>query len=415
MLNAYGIAVLAALLGQYALGVAADLCNLRAIAGERPEELRTRLSERTYRRSQAYTRARIRFGLLSSTVSLTALLGFWFLGGFAALDGWVNALGFGPVRTGLLYLAALAALAALLDLPFSAVSTFVIEERFGFNRTRLGTFVADRLKAMALALVLGGPLLAAVIWLLRAAGPHGWLYGWAVVAAFTLFVQLIAPSVIMPLFNRFEPLEDEQLREAIFAYARSVGFPLSQVYVMDGSKRSAKANAFFTGLGKRRRVALFDTLLDKHPTDEVVAVLAHEIGHYRLGHIGRGLGIAIAHAGVLFALLSLVLDLDGLYHAFGLSEPSVHVGLVLFGLLYTPAEVALSLALNALSRHHERGADRFAATTVGSGEPLARALLRLAEDSLSNPTPHPLYVALHYAHPPVLERVRALRTAEAAT
>ncbi|MBW2527909.1 MAG: M48 family metallopeptidase [Deltaproteobacteria bacterium] len=409
MLNEYAIAVLVALLGEYALGVLADVLNLRNLSSELPPELRERLDPAAYRRSQQYTRARTRLGLVSSTVSLAALLIFWFAGGFAELDRLVRGLGLGPVWTGLAFLGALALLVGLLGLPFAVVSTFVVEERFGFNRTTPATFVLDRLKAVLLAVVLGGPLLAAVLWLLQTAGPYGWLYGWAVVTAFILLVQLVAPSWIMPLFNRFAPLDDPALKDAIMAYARSVEFPLSQVFVMDGSKRSSKANAFFTGLGKRRRVALFDTLIDKHPTEEVVAVLAHEVGHYRKGHVTRSLVIAIAHAGVMFALLSLVLELHGLYAAFGLAEPSVYAGLVLFGLLYTPAEVALALLLNALSRRQERQADRFAARTTGSGEALARALERLAADSLSNLTPHRLYVTLHHAHPPVLERIRALR------
>jgi STE24 endopeptidase len=219
----------------------------------------------------------------------------------------------------------------------------------------------------------------------------------------------VAPTWIFPLFNKFEPLGEGELRDAVLGYARKVAFPLEGLFVIDGSRRSTKANAFFTGFGRRKRVALFDTLLARHPTEELVAVVAHEIGHYKKGHIVKGLVLAIAQAGVVFFLLSLFLGQRGLFEAFGVEQPSVHAGLVFFSLLYAPIELLLSLFAHAFSRRNEYEADAWARATTGAGEPLVSALKRLSADSLSNLTPHPLYVALHHSHPPLIERVRALR------
>jgi len=235
------------------------------------------------------------------------------------------------------------------------------------------------------------------------------VYCWAVVTAFLVVVQFVAPTWLMPLFNRFEPLAEGELRDKIEAYARAVGFPLRGLFVVDGSRRSSKANAFFTGFGRNKRIALFDTLVRSHRTDEIVAVVAHEVGHYKKGHVVQGLLVAVAHAGVVFALLGAFLRSDGLYEAFGIEQRSVHAGLVFFGLLYTPVEVVLAFVLHAWSRRHEYEADRFAAETTGRWQDLASALRKLAADTLTNLTPHPFYVAMHHSHPPLLRRIEILR------
>jgi STE24 endopeptidase len=298
---------------------------------------------------------------------------------------------------------------ALIDLPFRYYSTFVIEERFGFNKSTRATFWADTAKGVTLTIVLGGPLLAAILWFFERAGASAWLWCWAVTAAFTLFVQFVAPTWIFPLFNKFKPLEEGELRAAILGYSQKVGFPLEGLFVIDGSRRSTKANAFFTGFGRRKRVALFDTLVAKHPTDELVAVVAHEIGHYKKGHILQGLALSILQAGAVFYLLSIVLARPGLYEAFGLEQPSVYAGLLFFSLLYAPIDLVLSYLMQAFSRRNEFQADAWARTTTGEPERLVSALKRLSADSLSNLTPHPLYVKLHHSHPPLVERIRALR------
>ena len=270
------------------------------------------------------------------------------------------------------------------------------------------TFWADLGKGALLATLLGGPLLAAVLWLFLRAGSAAWLWCWAVSTVFVVGVQFVAPTWIMPLFNRFTPLADGPLRDALLGYARTVAFPLEDVFVIDGSRRSTKGNAFFTGFGRHKRVALFDTLVERLAPAELLAVVAHEIGHYKRHHVVTGMALAVLHMGAVFFLLSFVLASPGLFAAFSLDGPSVHAGLVLFGLLLTPVEVVLSVVLHALSRRHEHEADAFAAATTG-GEPLATGLMRLSADSLANLSPHPLVVALHHSHPPVLERVRTLR------
>ena len=349
------------------------------------------------------------FGLVHDLVSLTTLLGFWQLGGFGWLDRLSRGAELGPIPTGLLFVGALVVGSTALGLPFQLYSTFVIEERFGFNRTTGRTFVLERVKGLALGVVLGGGLLAAVLFFFEWAGPLAWLWCWGAVTVFALTAQFVAPTWIMPLFNRFNPLDGGDLKDALLDYARSAEFPLDGIWVIDGSRRSAKANAFFTGFGSRKRIALFDTLIEKQTTPELVAIVAHEVGHYKRRHILKGMALSVAHTGALFWLLSLFLDQQGLFDAFSVSEPSVHAGLVFFGLIFTPIELVLSVLVNLMSRRYEFEADAFAADTTGSAEPMITALKKLSADSLANLTPHPLQVFLHHSHPPVLQRITALR------
>lgn len=406
-MNAFGAFVLAALLLEYGLSLAADLLNLRALRAEAPEGLRDVYDPATYRRSQEYTRARTRFGLIPATFDLVLLLGFWFGGGFAALDRAIVDLERGPIVSGLLFIGALVLGKSILGLPFDWWSTFKVEERFGFNKTTPKTFWMDRLKGLLLGVILGGALLAAVLFFFERF-EHAWLWCWGVTTFFVLALQYVAPTWIMPLFNRFEPMEEGELRGKILAYAERVGFPLAGLFVIDGSRRSTKANAFFTGFGKNKRVALFDTLIEKHEPDELLAVVAHEIGHYKRKHIVKGTAISILHTGLLFWLLSIFLTEPGLFEAFGLERVSTAAGLVFFGLLYTPVELVLQVFLQAYSRRNEFEADAYAVETTGLGSELARGLKKLSADNLSNLTPHPFYVALHHSHPPLGRRVAAI-------
>jgi STE24 endopeptidase len=410
-MNAWTLVALAAILAGAAVEAAATWLNLRALAPEPPADFRHVYDVERYRRSQAYTRAASRFGLVTEGVELAALVAFWLVGGFGWLDGAVRSVGLGPVPTGLLFLAALALGQALLGLPFRWWHTFVIEERFGFNRTTPRTFWTDTAKGALLAVALGTPLAAAVLWLFATAGDSAWLWCWLATAVWMTVVQFVAPTWLLPLFNRFTPLADGALREAIVGYARHIRFPLAGVYVIDGSRRSSKANAFFTGFGRTKRIALFDTLTSTLAPDEVVAVVAHEVGHYRRHHVLIGLALGLVQTGVTFRLLAWALGWPALFEAFLVPVPSAHAGLVLFTLVASPAGVVLSAALHALSRRHEYQADAFAAATTGRPEHLATALERLAAESLANLTPHPLHVALHYSHPPVRARVRRLRAA----
>lgn len=407
-MNAYAAIVLTALLVGFVIERAADWLNLRALTPEPPPEFRDLYDDERYRRAQEYLRARTRFGIVTASFDLVLLLAFWFAGGFGWLDRVVRALVDGPILRGLLFLGALGLGRLVIGLPFRWWSTFVVEARFGFNRTTPRTFWGDAVKGLGLAVLLGTPLLVVVLWLFEATGDRAWLWGWLVAALYLVGVELVAPTWIMPLFNRFTPLAGA-LRDTILSYARSVGFPLEGVFVIDGSRRSTKANAFFTGFGRHKRIALFDTLVETLQPDEVVAVVAHEVGHYKRRHVLQGTVLGIVHLGAMFFLLSVVLARRPIFEAFFVDEPSVWAGLVLFGLLAAPVELVLSVLLHAWSRRNEYAADRFAVETTGAGERLATALKRLSADSLSHLTPHPLYVALHYSHPPLLARIQALR------
>ncbi|MEE8523160.1 MAG: M48 family metallopeptidase, partial [Thermoanaerobaculia bacterium] len=297
----------------------------------------------------------------------------------------------------------------LLGLPFQIFSTFVLEEHFGFNRTTGRIFAIDLVKSLILTVVLGGPLVAAVLWLFERAGNAAWLYCWMVSSVFLLVLIVAFPRWIMPLFNRFEPLGEGELRDAISAYAENTGFALADVFVIDGSRRSSRSNAFFTGFGRTKRIALYDTLVENHSVKELVAILAHEVGHYAKGHIKKGLILSILHNGLVFFLLSIVLDHRGLFEAFKMQHMSIYAGLVFFALLYSPVELILSLFLNLMARKHEFEADRFAAETTGTPAAMISALKKLSADNLSNLTPHPFYVFLNHSHPPLSQRVAALR------
>ena len=408
-MNIYAVIIVVALLGEYALSVLSSTLSLRSLNPTVPSDFADVFDADRYARSQEYTRSQTRFGLVLSSVSLIVILTVWQVGGFDWLDQTVRGLGYGPIRTGLLYLGSIGLGSLLLTLPFKIYRTFVIETRYGFNRTTPGTFVADFLKGIILASVLGGIIMTGVLFFFQWAGPSAWLWSWMAATLFVLVVQFVAPTWLMPLFNKFTPLQEGPLRESIMSYAQSVAFPLRDIFVIDGSKRSSKANAFFTGFGGNKRIGLFDTLVENYSVAELVAVVAHEVGHDKRGHIVKSMVLQIGYLGGLFFVLSLVLERRELFEAFSMTETSVYAGLVFFGLLFTPVELALSLYVNAVSRKNEFEADAFAAKTTGHAEHLVTALKKLSADSLSNLTPHPVDVFLHHSHPPVLQRITALR------
>lgn len=408
-MNIFSIIILFALLLDYILDLTASVLNLKTLKLEPPPLLGDVYPQETYCKSQQYTRVNTYFSLVVGSFNLVLLLAFWFSGGFNWLDQTVRSWGWGNVVNGLLYTGILGLGYSLIMLPFDIYGTFVIEGRYGFNRTTPRTFIMDRLKGLILALVLGAPLLAGVLALFEYAGGYAWLFCWAAVTLYSLIIEFIAPTWIMPLFNKFTPMPPGELRDAILSYARSVDFPVQNIFIMDGSRRSSKSNAFFTGLGRNKRVALFDTLIKQHTADELVAVLAHEIGHYKKKHILQGAIISILHTGLLLFLLSLFINSPGLYQAFYMQQPSVYAGLLFFGMLYAPIELVLGILLNMLSRRNEAEADRFAATTIGEPASLITALKKLSGNNLSNLTPHPFYVFLNYTHPPLLQRAESIR------
>jgi STE24 endopeptidase len=394
------------------LEFAATLLNLKAFPNSVPKALGGLMDSEKLDKARDYLRAHARFGILQSTVSLVVLLVFWSLGGFGWLDNLARSFHPSSVVAGLIFLSLLFLGQSLISLPFSIYDTFVTEEKFGFNRSTPKTFIMDRLKGLVLAALLGLPLMAAILWIFGNV-QHAWLWAWAVVTAFQLILTYLAPSLIMPLFNKFTPMPDGELKREIEALGMKCGFPLTGVFVMDGSKRSTKANAFFTGLGKRKKIALFDTLVDKSTQPELLGVLAHEIGHFRCGHIKQRLAVGILQTAVIFFLLGLATDPDGkfarlLFDAFGVKQISPHVGLVLFSILLEPVSKILAVLANAWSRRHEFEADAYAAKVTGDGAALGEALKKMSADHLSHPSPAPLRVWLDYSHPPLVQRLAAL-------
>jgi STE24 endopeptidase len=411
-LNWVAIVILVTIAVDFALDTVADYLNLKNLDPELPEEFEDVFDEDKYGQAQKYTKVRTRFGMITGVFNLVVMLGFWFAGGFEWLDTIVRGFSYGPIVSGLIYIALLMTARSIIGLPFNIYSTFVIEERFGFNKTTWKTFWMDRIKGLALGVALGGPLLAGLLAFFEYGGPYAWVYAWVVVTVVSLLLQFIAPRWIMPLFNDFEPLEDEELREMIEDYAQKVDFPLQEIFVMDGSKRSSKSNAFFTGFGKNKRIALFDTLIENHTKEELLAVLAHEVGHYKHKHIIQNMVISVLHTGVMFLLLSLVLKTQALYDAFFVDQPSVYTGLIFFGMLYSPVEMLLGVVMQVISRKHEFQADAFAVNTTSTADHLISGLKKMSRDNLSNLTPHPFYVFLNYSHPPVLQRIKAMRNVE---
>jgi len=407
-MNGFVLAALAALVFSYTVTALARAFNVRSLQNGLPPEFAGVYNPADYANSQAYVRAGAGLATLEESVGLLLTAGFILAGGFGWLDAWTRGLGYSELPTGLVFVAALALAQAVFGLPFEVWNTFVLEARFGFNTTTARVFVTDRLKGLALGVVLGGPLLAAVLFAFERLGPWAWLAAWGTVTAFTVAMLVLAPVWILPLFNTFRPLDDGPLRSAIEAYACSQGFGLSGIFVMDGSKRSTKANAFFTGLGKRKRISLYDTLINKLNTEELVAVLAHEVGHSKKHHLVKGLALAVAKTGALLYVLQLFLDSAVFQHGFGVGVPSVHAGLMLFGLVYQPVALGLSVLANGFSRRWEFEADAHGAAGPGGPQAMVDALKALSVANLSNLTPHPLMVWLNYSHPPVLERIRAL-------
>lgn len=406
------IAVLVVIvLGMFLLRATASWLNWRNLIPSLPEEFTGFIDPMDYLRSQDYTRAKILAGMIEESFSLLVFLGFWLAGGFAWLYSWSQSRGLAAVPTGVLVIGLLYLGKWLLDLPFEIHRTFGTEARFGFNRTSPRTFVLDQIKGMLFAAGLGLPVLAGLL-AIFARIADAWLWGWLGISAIALLLSFLAPSLILPMFNKFEPMPAGPLRAAIEELANHCGFPLGGLFVMDGSKRSTKANAFFTGFGKNRRIAMFDTLINAHPIDELVAVLAHEIGHFKCRHIWKHMALGFLANGLLFFLLGMALHAPALYDAFGIHVDGdslpLHFGLVFFFVLYAPISQLLAIIRNAISRKHEYEADAYAAKVTGSPVPLATALRRLSADSLSNLTPHPLTVWLDHTHPPVTARLRAL-------
>ncbi len=407
--NPWFLLALVATVGLYHLELIATLLNLSALKPEPPDAMRATTDQDTHERALEYARVTAKQGVMENSIALTLMLGFWFMGGFTWLDHLIHGWHLSPVARGLAIIGVMFMARQVVSFPFDVYDTFVIERGFGFNKTTLATFVLDRIKGLMLLAALGLPFMALLLWLFTISN-FAALYGWLAVSAFSLLMSFIAPRLIMPMFYKFTPLEDAELRAKIHELSMRLTFPVADVSVVDGSRRSTKANAFFAGFGKAKRIALFDTLLKNHTHDEILAVLAHEIGHCKRRHVPKQIVLSLISSAVMFALLHFALQDPRLCAAFGIGRPSITWSLVFFSIAFQPLNLALSLFGGHLSRKFEIEADAFARTAMGSATPMIHALTKLSRDHLSNPTPHPFYVFLHYSHPPVLQRVAALES-----
>jgi STE24 endopeptidase len=408
-MNTYLIIILIFYVSIYFLETIIELLNISNLESEIPEEFRDIYKKDDYKKSQNYLKETTRFSLLKTTFFTLATLYFILIGGFNYLDIIIRNFNFGPLITGVLYIQLLIGGLSLVSIPFSLYSTFYLEKKYGFNKTSLATYFLDFIKSTVLTFLIGSPVIYALLWFFNSFNNMAWLYAWTFLVITQLIIMYIAPTYIMPLFNKFIPLEEGELKSKIETYAKQHKFELNGLYKMDGSKRSTKSNAFFTGFGKNKRIVLFDTLINKHSSDELLCILAHEMGHYKLNHIQKGIIISIFTTGFMLFLLSLFLNNPQLSAAFKLEKESIYTSLVVFGFLFKPIEEIISILNNILSRKHEYEADEYAIKTTGLKLEFITGLKKLSVDNLSNLKPHWLKVFIEYSHPPLLNRINAIK------
>ena len=393
---------------QFILDTYLDFLNAKKYKDPIPEELSDVFNDDEYKKSQAYKKVNYKFGVISSVFSLVLTLVFLFAGGFEWVDQMARSFSENPIIIALIFFGIIMIGSDILTTPFAYYKTFVIEENFGFNKTTKKLFFLDKIKGWVMSALIGGVILSMIIAFFNWAGTSFWLYAWIVVAIFALFMNLFYSKLIVPLFNKQTPLEDGSLKQKIETYAQEVGFELKNIFVIDGSKRSTKANAYFSGFGKEKRVTLYDTLINDLEEDEIVAVLAHEVGHYKKKHIVFNLFASMVTMGLTLFLLSLFVNNPEVSTAIGVSIPSFHAALIGFGILYSPISELTGLFMNFLSRKFEYQADDYAKNTFAA-LPLISSLKKLSKNSLSNLTPHSAYVFMHYSHPPLIARIKNLK------
>ncbi|GGH39472.1 peptidase M48 [Mangrovimonas yunxiaonensis] len=385
-----------------------DALNAKHYNDPVPEELEDVFDAEAYKTSQAYKKTNYRFGLVTSTFSLVLTLAFLLFDGFEYVDTFARTFSDSPIAVALIFFGIIMLGSDILTTPFSYYRTFVIEARFGFNKTTLKTFVLDKLKGLLMTAIVGGGILALIVWFYQLTKTQFWVYAWGLITVFTVVMNMFYARLIVPLFNKQTPLEAGSLRDKISEYANSVGFTLDKIFVIDGSKRSSKANAYFSGFGREKRITLYDTLIDDLDEEEIVAVLAHEVGHYKKRHIIFNLIASILLAGIMLYVLAIFISNPLLSQAIGVETPSFHVGLIAFGMLYAPISELTGLLMNWFSRTFEYQADAYAKQTYKAA-PLVSSLKKLSKNSLSNLTPHPAYVFVHYSHPTLWQRVKKLK------
>jgi STE24 endopeptidase len=408
-MNLFLVIILVILVGNYLIDLIVERLNVRYLKKDLPKEFEGYYDAEKYRKSQEYLIENTRFGIISDTVITPIIIAFILFGGFNMVDRFARDFNLGTIPTGLIFTGLFMLAFQVLLIPFSIYDTFIIEEKYGFNKTTPKTFILDILKTWSLVGIIGGLIFCVVLLLFEKTGTWAWFYCWSAIVILQILIAFVAPVVIMPLFNKFSPLEDGELKEEIKKYAKSQNFKMKGVFTMDASKRSTKSNAFFTGFGKFRRIVLFDTLIERHEVKELVSVLAHEIGHYKKRHIFKSILVSILTTGLMFYILSVFINNKELFAAFKMEKTSIYASLFFFGFLYAPVEQILSIFANMLSRKYEYEADTYAAKTYPHPQSMIAALKKLSVENLSNLTPHPLKVFLSYSHPPVLERIRAIK------
>ena len=400
--------ILIAIILEFIIDTILTVLNIRSINTTPPNGLEDIYDSSEYKKSQEYTLTRSKFSLIINIVQIIAMLIFWFSGGFNFVDQIIRTLELNEIINGILFIFILSGLSMILNLPFDLYGTFVIEEKFGFNKMTLSTYFTDTVKSLILSIAIGAPLIGGILFFFEYSGALAWLYSWIFIIIISLIIQIIAPVWIMPIFNKFTPLKDSELRNLIIEYTKSVNFTFGNIFVIDGSKRSNHFNAFFTGFGKTKRIALFDTLIDQLNEQEIVSVIAHEVGHSKKKHIITSTILSIVNTGVMFFLLSLFIENSLLFEAFYMKEVSIYASIIFFGLLFTPINLILSPIIQFISRKNEYEADKWSIETTKDKNNLITGLKKLAAKNLSNLSPHPLLVFFQYSHPPISDRIKAI-------
>ena len=408
MENLYYYIIIFAIIIEYLLSSIGSILDIKNITPTIPSDFKKAYDQEKYILSQDYLKARTSFGLFSSSFSLILIMIVIHSDIFGLLDQFVRGQSDSYILQGLLFIGIIYFFQDIVSLPFSIYHTFVIEERFGFNKTTLNLFIIDKIKGYAIFIVLGSIVITPILYFFHVYGDIGWLIAWSILTAFMIAVQPLFVHVIAPMFNKFTPLEEGELRSAIEKYTAKVNFPLARIDIMDGSKRSAHSNAYFTGFGKSRRIAIFDTLVEKHSTNEIVSVVAHEVGHYKLKHVLQGTILGIIETGIMLFAFNLIMNDISLFQVFGVGQLSVHAGIVFFSMLYAPVSMFTSIVTTAISRKNEYEADKYSYDTTNNREALVSMLIGLSANNLSHLTPHPLKVFLSYSHPPVVDRIKAV-------
>ena len=408
MENLYYLIIVTAIIIEYLLTSISSVLDIKNITPIIPLDFKKAYDEEKYIQSQEYLKARTRFGLFSSTFSLGLILVVIHSDVFGILDQYVRLQTENYILQGLLFIGIIYFFQDIISLPFSLYNTFVIEQKFGFNKIKPGLYFIDKIKGYGIFIVLGSTVITPLLYFFHVYSEIGWLIAWSVLTVFMIAIQPLFVHVIAPMFNKFTPLEEGDLRKEIEKYTSKVDFPLVRIDIMDGSKRSAHSNAYFTGFGKSRRIAIFDTLVEKHSTKEIVSVVAHEVGHYKLKHILQGTIIGIIETGIMLFAFNLIMNDISLFNVFGVNQLSVHAGIVFFSMVYAPVSMLTSIVTTAISRKNEFEADKFSLDTTSDGQALISMLIGLSANNLSHLTPHPMKVFLSYSHPPVIDRIKAV-------